>query len=136
MQEKINEKTNIKIEDIKKASALLNYNSKGQFQTPSDEDISKLIEDIENQTLLWLKSNGIVFDNNNPINYNTKRLIILECVINLAISYNSTAGSDYIKKISEERDYYRDQLKENLPRFTNKNKSSSPPRLKNGNVFH
>lgn len=122
----------VTVSDVKKAGALLFNLPSGNYKNVTDEDIEKTADEIEKQTVLWLNSNGI---DTRALNYNAKRLIVLETLINIAISYNISSGEDYIKTLREERDRYKKELEENMPRFSMKSKHVSPPRLKDGDVF-
>lgn len=127
----------VTIDDVKNAGALLFINNAvGHHKQVADDDIQKIIDEVEDQTVLWLSSNGIVFNENYKMNYNTKRLIVLETLINIAISYNISNTKDYITTLKEERDSFKKGLEENMPRFTSKAKHISPPKLKDGKVFY
>lgn len=127
-------------DDIKKSAILFQYgeNTGGQ-KSITDEHINSLIDDVYAQVAQWLNQNNIPIPktDNDLAAYNVKRLIVLEVIINIALSYynNRSAEDDYIGSLKKERDYYRDLLKENIRRLSGSNLSSKIPRLKNGQVF-
>lgn len=126
------------VDEVKRSAILLQYgDTHGHQKSITDEHISSLIEDISADVKRWINQNNISISDEKIASYNVKRLVILEVIINLALSYYNSRGleDDYIGSIKKERDYYRDLLKENMRRFTGSMKTSKVPRLKNGNVF-
>lgn len=128
------------VDDVKKSAVLFQYgDTAGNQKSITDEHIQSLIDDVSAQVEQWLSQNNIPIpkQDNKLAGYNVKRLIVLEVIINLALSYynNRSAEDDYIGGLKKERDYYRFLLKDNMRRLVGTNVTSRVPRLKRGGVF-
>lgn len=128
------------VDEVKSSAALFQYGTvTGNQKYITDDLINKLINDITLQVEQWLSQNNIPIPEttNELAGYNIKRLIVLEVIINLALSYYVTrsAEDDYIGNLKKERDYYKEELKNNIRNLTGQQVVSKIAQLKDGNVF-